>query len=349
MGANWNNQLTVNLLSAASAVERQSFGLICLATEGASFASGVHKIYESPSEVEADSELDAATKLAGTRFFAQEPHPQKLMIGEATYENVGGELSPTLDALKAAQDFYGLILGSRADDDIEVGDTWALANKKLFFGQTSSADMLSATTPNIGDTLKTAASGRSALIFRATDSEWLDIGLMAAFLSANPDVLVTTLAYQTCKGLGADDLTSSEKSNAEGYYCNLYLPFYGNSVVNKGWLSDGKRVDTILSKDWYSARCQENIAQLLVDKAALKSKVPFTDEGLRELANQILAVQKIGERIGHFRPGASTINIPKVVDIASADITARKATISATVILAGAVEEVTLNLAVLEA
>ena len=348
MSANWNNLITANLLSAATAVRRQDFGLVCLATTGATFASGVHKIYEGNTEAQADDELDAATKLAAAAFFSQEPSPQKLMIAEATYESVGGELGTALDAALAAHEFYGLCIGSRADADLEAADTWALANKKLAFLQTSSADMLTATTPNIGDTLKTAGSGRSVLLYRGDDTEWLDMALISAFLVASPDQFSTTLAHQTAKGYGADTVDSTEKSSATGYYCNLYLDFYGGPAVNKGWLTDGKRADTILAKDWYSARAQEAVAQLLKDKASLKTKVDFTNPGMVELAKEVKGVQARGERIGHFKEDKSTILIPDVSEIAGADIQDRKATMPATVYLTGAVESATLNLAVLE-
>jgi len=85
--------------------------------------------------------------------------------------------------------------------------------------------------------------------------------------------------------------------------------------------------------------------------SALGSKVPYTQAGLWQIASCFKAVADLGYRLGHFQltPSGTTIDltVPAIADVAPADITARQATISGTVYLAGAIETATVNAAVL--
>jgi len=356
MAANLNNNVIINILKTAGAVARAEFGLICYGSNDVVFATGVHKVYESIAAARADTELAASTQAAAAAeaFFAQPLHPPRFMVCEVDDEAGGGELEDSLDAAFAAQPFYCLCLQSRAILQIVTADTWVASAYVQQFAQSSDAAFLAGTpgATNVGDAVNTAATNRTMVLYHATDTEELTVALAAAFFVVDPDVGTTTLARQTATGTyTANDITDTEKANILGVNGNVYLPELGNDIIFPGTMGGGDFCDQTLSADWFSARAKERIVQDLQDKAALKTKVPYTQQGMQDLAANVVSVQDQGERVsvGHFVPDSSTLTVPKLEDISSAVRASRAYTFAASSILANGIQTVTVNITVLDA
>jgi hypothetical protein len=357
MAANLNNNVIINILKTAGAVARAEFGLICYASNDVVFASGVHKVFESIAAVRADAEIQASTQAAaaGEAFFGQTAHPPQWMVCEVTDEATpgSGELTDSLDAAFAAQPFYCLCLQSRVLLQIQTADGWVASNYGQQFAQSSDAPFLAGTADatNIGWVLDQAATNRTMLVYRETDTDELTTALAAQFFVVDPDVGTTTLARQTATGFAADDITDTEKANILGVNANVYLNELDNPIVFPGTMGGGDFCDATLSGDWFAARARERITQDLQDKAALKLKVPYTQAGMQDLSGNVTSVQDQGEdeSVGHFKPGSSTITVPKLSTISAAVRTSRAYTFSASSTLAGAIQTVTVNITVLNA
>ncbi|MDY0001394.1 MAG: DUF3383 family protein [Polyangia bacterium] len=346
MSATHDGSQIVNLRTTGSKVLKRDFSTVCLAHVGAKFTGVVSGLYASPKEVTDDTtNLNAACIAAAQHFFNPDSHPSQLMIAEAIYESTGGELATSLTAAFAEHPFYAFAIGSRADDDLVAADAWALANKCLFLGQSSDAGILAGT--GICDTLKGTASGRSAIQYRATDTEFGDLTWASEMMSLSPDVGSASWRFQRTTGLAAVDITAAQAALAQADYCNLCLPFGGVAVMGDGVLTDGHPIDTLVSKDWAAARAKEGMIQRQLDMAKLKQKIPYTDEGIAMLGSDLATVLKKGVAVGHFEPGTIKLTLPKKAEIAAADIAARKATLSGSVKILNSIEEVTVELSVL--
>lgn len=353
MGANFDLDITINLYSSAQPVNRRSFSLPVFATDdvGAGFTE-LYRIYASNTEAQADSDLNAGPKAAAAAFFSQPLRPSRLMIAKVVLESVGGELTASLDALLADYDgWYGFAVDSRADADLTAACAWALANRQLYLGQSSDADILSATTPNVFDDQNTLANGRAMGVWHETDAAYADLCWLAAFLAKDPDEGPTVAYKRTLVGITPDDLTSTELANVESVNGNAYLTFYGVGATGPGKLFDGAFADTLLTKDWIVARVGEAIAQYLLDAANRGERIPFTDDGIAQIEGVLRGEMDRGVTVGHFRPGSVVTTVPSIADgeVSDADIIARELTISAEAIDASGIAKVTINLGVLAA
>jgi len=354
MGATRDNEITVNIWGSAQSVRQTSFGLIAICSDGPSFTGDSYRLYESNSDAQEDSELDSATKSAVATFFAQDPHPRRVLVAKVTYENLGGELTTSLDSLYAATqgssaEPYAYCVLSRADADVTALGAWALSNSKLAWVQTSSADAKSGTTPNPLDTLQSAANERTAPMWHGTDTDNLDVGWAAKVLAVDLDTKSTVAYDKTVSGISVDDLTATEMSNIEDQGGNTYLPIYGLSVTGPGKCASGMWIDERLIKDWLKARIAESVAQLRVDMSARGEKIPYDNAGLAMIEKAIRSITNKAEQAGHIMEGETVITVPDISDVSDADKVARKATIPVTVTLTGAIKEITIDVGVLAA
>jgi hypothetical protein len=346
MAANLNYRITVNLLAAAPAVSTADFDVILVLSAGATFAgTTIVKSYNSPVEIDADTELTAPLKAFAKQLFAQSVNPGKIKIGEA---GVGADFGADL-ALCMAYDpaFYGVAIHNRSATEIAAIADDIGTYKKLMVAQTSDAAVLAGTPGNILLTLETAGYGRVACFYHATDTEALDLSLMAYKLSCNPDERVTTWANCNLTGIAADSLTAAQRDQVTGDSGNVYMPFHGVACTFPGKAVDGGWIDAVISGDWAVARIQEGIAQLLLDVSSQNSKVTFDGEGMQQIASVPRRVLKRGESIGHLRKGSSVVHVPLMEDISGATVQSRELTLLCEAILAGAIDQkVTISLVV---
>jgi hypothetical protein len=358
MAATWDNNIVINLLRTAGAVARKEFGLVCYGSNDTTFSVGVHKIYESIGDINDDAltasppgELSAQAVAAGQAFFGQDNHPPRFMICEASDDTVPGDLASSLDAAYLAQPFYCITMQTKADADLIATDVWAGLNFTQAWLQTSSATALAGGAPM--STIDTAATQRSLVVYHATDTAELAVALAAEYFVADPDTTVTTAAYQQVSGFTPDTVTPTEKAAVEAVNGNLYLTFGSVGALYGGTMGGGDFADQTMTRDWFSARVKEGCQQLLLDKASLKTKVPYTDAGIAMFEGVIKAVQERGENLAgdasHFIKGASTTTVPELKDISAAVRASRALTIAGQSTMSGAIQTATVNLSVLNA
>jgi len=360
----WDGNITVNILSGAQAVQRKVLGVPLHYTADVTFAADLVKQYNTPQAAIDDTELGTTAQAAVAGFFAQTPRPPHVLVGKDT-KNAADYDQPdvALAAIIAENpDFYAFDCASRVEADILAVAAAAESLDRLFLGQSSDAGILAATAENVAEDLQGFAYTRTGLLYHATDTAHAAFAWLAAKLAANPDTTSTIWAYETLVGFTPDTLDDTPHENCVDQYCNTYETLGGVGATGQGILADGNRIDTLIVKDWFKARVSEGIAQLLLDASARHTKIPYTQAGLWQIAQVLINVAGRGRPkeetpagpgggIGHFayRPSGEIIDIdvPLIADVDPADIAARKATISGTVTLAGAIEEVTINVAVL--
>ena len=337
--------IEVNILSSAPQVATQTFDYILLLLEAATFATATVKSFSSPAAIADDSELSEAQQARAQELWAQANNPGKLLIGEGGGATIGEDL----DAALAADDrFYGVVLISRTAADIEAAATWCETNKRLLVAQSSDADVK--TGAGILDTLTGASRKRSVLIFHDEDTEGADIAWAAAKLSAVPDQFSTTWAAATLSGITQDSLSGTERDAIIGADGNVYLSLGGVGATAPGKTCDGSFIDVVVVQDWLEARIEEAVAQLMLNVSARNSKIPYTDAGLQQIASAVRGVLARAESLGHLRKDSSMVDVPLVSTLSDSTIQSREATISASCVLAGAVDQkITVNLVVTEA
>lgn len=218
--------------------------------------------------------------------------------------------------------WYGLLLDTRDDTDISRAAAFAESAKRLFYGQTSSADMITSATTDIASDLQSQSLQQTHVDYYSDDTEFFDAGQMALILAADFDANAPTASYRQVALVPVDDtLTDTAIANLRSKNAGFYSTFKGvPSTANGVKVAAGFLVEHVITINWLEARIGENIAQLFLDAAARSERIPFDDSGFQRIDSQILSQLKIGETIGHFTDGTSQVLGTLRADVAPADV-----------------------------
>lgn len=289
------------------------------------------------------SGAEPAVNAWATSVFAQDDGVDQILIGRE--DALDADLTATLDAVEAAgsDTWYITNIESRVDADIALGAAWHEARTKIFVAQTDSADMLSSTEPNIGDTLKTASYHRTALIYHPTDAEYLDGAWSSSGggLDLDSQDGAGIWMYRSLESIAYAPVTGTQASNIWDVNANMYGRNKGLSFTSKGTMASGRKIDVTTSLDWIQLRVEEAVLAKFV---GTPTKIPYTNAGILDIVSAISDVLDTGVRNGHISPDFPfQIIVPDVSAIAASVKTTRELTIQAVFVLAGAIEKVILN------
>ena len=267
---------------------------------------------------------------------------------------------PTTDlaAIQAAGGaWYGLTMTSRVQAEIQAVAAWIEAQGSsipyIFMPQTSQGTTKSAAynlgvTTDVGSVLKAAAYKRTAAWFHALDGEYLDDAITGDMLPLNPGS--ATWGLKQLVGLTPDSLTATEKANLDSRNMNYYFPLTSQASITKpGKMASGDWIDAIISIDWIKANVAAALANLLVTRP----KIPFDDDGINQLASQVLGVLQTAEDPPYnmlTKNPKFTVTAPLASAISSANRTARilSPAITFAATLSGAIQDVVITGKVVE-
>lgn len=278
-----------------------------------------------------------------TTVFSQDTGVDQILIGRE--DALDANLTATLDAIESAgsDTWYITNIESRLAADIALAAAWIEAREKILIVQSDDADLLAGTPGNIGETLQTAAYHRTALIYHATDSEYLD----GAWSSSRGGLDLDSpggagiWAYDSLEGVPFDAVTGAQANAIWGVNANLYGRTKGLSFTSKGTMASGRRIDVTTSLDWVKVRVEEAVLAKFV---GAPTKVPYTNAGIMDIVSAISEVLDAGVRNGHISPDVDfQIIAPDATEVAAQAKADRELTIQAVFVLAGAIEKVVLN------
>lgn len=144
----------------------------------------------------------------------------------------------------------------------------------------------------ISDTVITGQYERTRVIHQTYDTDYANVGEMAAMLSHAPGS--ATFQFLNIPGLEAQALTQSEINAMEKNNTACYVSLYGNSCVYGGKTVSGEWADTILFKDWLIDRIQRKVSGLFIKL----DKVPYTDAGITMIQSNMISALEEGRTAG---------------------------------------------------
>ncbi len=226
--------------------------------------------------------------------------------------------------------------------------SWGQINKRNYIGQSSDADVLTATAGNDLEDLAAKNNSRTAYAYHHDDSELLALSAMAYKLQADPDQVATGWAYTPLSGISQKDpkLTSTEQGNIEDQYGNCATTFGGALKFGMGITTTNKHLDTIVAEDWLEARLAEAYTQLLSDVSANNLSIGLNDKEMHVFVSVGQGVLDRAVRIGHLNEGSTSISIPARASMPAADVTNRLIRVTASGTARGTAERVTVTMTV---
>jgi hypothetical protein len=173
----------------------------------------------------------------------------------------------------------------------------------------STADLTVTTTDAaIGDTLFRLQYTRTALIYHASDSEYLDAAWTSRCLSFDLDTQKGGWSFKRVAGISGDNLTDVQVTALRAKNVNYFAPAVMSSGVAvqaytaQGWMPSGaaaagRRIDITTSLDWLRARLEEATINVNLRDP---QDVPFTDAGINRYYTAWAGVLQTGVSAGHL-------------------------------------------------
>jgi len=335
--------VNVNISLVGASVDKFGFGDLLGVFAHTVNADRQNGPYSSITEVEAagfTSVAEPAVHAWATTVFSQGDGVDRLIIGLLDAVDAG-DYAVALSAIEAAgpNPWYITTIASRLDADLGLVAAWHEARQKIFIGQ--SDDLTSV------EFLLWQAAGynNSAGFYHATDAEYLDGAIASSGGGLNLDAPdgAGIWAYRQLSGVPFDPITSAQAVAIYAADANLYGRNSGTNFTSKGTMASGRFIDVTTTIHWLTARLEEAWLALAV---GAPKKIPYTDAGINLIVAELYAVLNRGVDFGHFSPDEPTrVIAPLVADVATQDKIDRKITIAAEAVLAGAIQHLTVEVA----
>ena len=286
--------------------------------------------------------LELVADAAGNWAQVEIADPALLAIAQ-DHADPGVDADLTAIALEN-NDWYGLINLYNSFDMLQAVSDYAESNEKLFVAATQDSkvitvDFSAADSEDIAYERANSGIERTALLYHPDNGEFADAAWAGLQLPQDPGS--TTWKFKTLAGVPAVTLTSSHRTRLRDKNANFYYRVSGRNITSEGTVSSGLFIDIVRGRDWYAARLQERIANLLFNA----DKVPYTDAGIALIAAEVWAQHQEGIAADLIAEDpAPTVSVPRAVDVSAADKSARiLRNVEFTFTLAGAVHSVEIS------
>lgn len=234
---------------------------------------------------------EAAGELAedmANAYLSQSPTAGVINMQGVHVEETDGTATDISDALTQVyeenDDWYGLLLASREQSEIEEAADWTPANK-LFITQPVEPDWEALSSYDLAGYDNTG-------IFPSVEEQEVDAAIMARMFATDPGS--ATWKWKTLNGVTSSGYTNTEISSMlspdeEEPYMNPVIYEKGVYYTAEGKTGDGSFLDITRAIDWMEARITENIFQLFINT----DKVPYTDDGIAQVVGRLEEILRV--------------------------------------------------------
>lgn len=254
--------------------------------------------------------------------FSQEPHPAKIFVA-TNIKNVETpeDLSDTLDRAAANKEWFVICpvgLDKTKHEDIAK---WAEAHEK----------MACFTVTEPVSSLKVTTYQNSFEIYSAnkTDADkYINVAFSVSCLAFAPGS--ETWAFKSLRGVSVSELTETQMNSLQEKNISYFTEYGGKAITQGGKTVGGEWIDSRRFMWWQKAFMQECIYNLMV----IYPKLPYTDEGIAQIENQMIFALKRGQKMGGIAPTeydengnavpGYTVTVPKARELTQSERASRK-------------------------
>lgn len=346
------DNLIINITLGTSPVPRAGFGnVLLLVDQAAGTGNGLggarHKVYTSAAQAQTDQTaglITTTTLAAVTALFAQRPRPSKIVVGRV--DTGGSETYVTgYAAVKVAtQDFYVVCADTRTASVQAALAAVVEAERRILIVQSGESSWLDAGVPTGFSAI--ASNERTGVVYHDAAAAWSDVAWAGGRLAFDPDTTSAPWHYAALKGVASytTQPTQAQKDALDANKCNHGLVLGGETfVIDPGVSLAGRPLYEIMTADWFEARLEERLTQLLLDHSARGEKLTVDIVGQTKVLAEIQALIAQGRTAGHFDPDPANSRIVGET-ITTSDRTAQTLRFSGDVTLAVGARKLTVNL-----
>jgi hypothetical protein len=252
-------------------------------------------------------------------------------------------IATDLNAIVTEDDaWYGFVLDSNGQAEIEAAAAWAEARIKLFGASTADSDVLdSGASTDVASELAGDELVRTFLWWHAKPEQYIAAAIFGKLFPRIPGSI--TLAHKQLSGITVDKLTSGQQSTLEDKSANYYISQHGRGNTFWGYTPGGEWVDITHGNDELQSLLEQEIFGYL----ASNEKVEYTNQGAGGIGGVIEGVLRRKEREKFLVRDSTVVTVPDVDDpaqVSSVDKTNRLLpNVQASARYAGAVHKVNLD------
>lgn len=282
------------------------------------------KEYSSLTEVVADFATNTPEYIKASKIFAQFIRTPKILIGQVRVDDA--DYTSAYTRISADRnDFYAVDV---CVNDNDIDDIIALmavveTQKKIFGTSTDNADVLSNFGDNLFKRAKTSNFSRSFGIYSVAprNTNYPESALFGKMIPTTPGS--TTWGLQNLVNvIPSNNLTDVNITDLETNSANFYTFFGGRDCLLNGTMFNGEFIDTIVGLDWLEFYIQSNLATLLTSVANRYDKIPYNDNGINLIKNNLNASLEQAVTNGIIEPDF-TITVPEILNVSAVDKAAR--------------------------
>ena len=303
----------VNVTPGTAGVTAKAFGVGLILGESKAFLTATVdkwrvREYSSLAAVGKDYLSTNPEYLMASRYFGQNPTPEKLLIGQKWNSETASDTLTAITFENAA--WYILTVTSRVAATIKSASDWVQSdNTRVFITASAEPSILVSKTGGTPDATSiwflTKANDRTLIIaYSLSATEYPDgalAGLVAVFKPGE-----YTLKFKNLRGIVEDKYTDTQKGNAWDKGVNTYSDVGGRAIIENGKTNfstgdrdtGGEWFDIIVFCDWIRARVAEGVYRVFINA----KKVPYTEVGVAMLQAPVTAVLLAGQDNGGISP-----------------------------------------------
>lgn len=235
--------------------------------------------------------------------------------------------------------FYGIVLTTSSEAEINAAGAWALSNKKMLFAASPNTAILTNSTSDVASDLSGTSNERAVLAYHPRASQHAGAAIAGVLLASDPGAI--TLKFKPLAGVSTYKLTDTQSTYAKTKLCNVFEAVAGVSMLSEGVTAKaGKFADAVRDVDALEADIKESVLGLL----ARVQKVPFTDKGIAQIEAEVRGALIRAQAAGILADEPFTLTVPKALSVSANDRASRTLrTIKFTARGAGAIHGVVVN------
>ena len=256
--------------------------------------------------VEGDAVYDAAAVA-----FSQAVKPSQIYVAANVVTDGGAEsLGDTLDRAAA-----------NPEEKYEDIAKWTEAHEKMAcFTVTETASSLDVDTYMNSFEIFSPA--------KVDADQYINVAFAVACLQYEPGS--ETWAFKTLNAVSVAELTATQMQALQEANISYFVEYGGKAITQGGKTVSGQWIDVVRFMWWQKSDMQERIYNLFVTQP----KIPYTDNGIAQVQNQIICSLKRGQAMGGIAPTeydeegnaipGYTVTVPRARDLTQAERASRQ-------------------------
>lgn len=282
--------------------------------------------------------------------FSQNPRPAKIFIAvQRTESGTTEPIGETLNRALATSGWYVVCPAGIPESDFETIAEWTEAQTKLF-AFTYTGDKCPVTLGIYYRTMGWYGKVKETQAVKDVPQSNLYLHVAAVAKCLAYSAGSETWKFKQLASVVPSNITSTTSDKLENDHLNYFAEYGSRNITMNGQVLAGEWIDVIRFRDWLQDDMQYRIYNLLI----MNTKIPYTNQGIALVENQMIASLKAGQAAGGIAPDefdsdgvlnpGFTVDVPNSMDLSASEKASRALTgCKFSARLAGAIHVVTVN------